>query len=406
MGKSPAPQGRRLGPRPIGNRRGNRRTTRSQTLATKRSTRSGRVFSRFDVAPPSQPGKQLSGKSPSSTTSSTSSTRLSAEGGEYRVKSPVSLSPHVLSPPVPKRSTSIYPVGNTHSMPPRQGVPSPIILDGGLGDFAIEAAPVPSLSGSLLQDGPHCRLLPFLEDIDVAAPVPSSSGSLQDGLCCHSHSSALSEDSDRTISIMTDVVRDDHRVSSLLSKLRNSSENRPNDGNDGGITIDAISLNTSNGWDSHPETTGTTSLHLRPPAFTASSGIADFRERMRVAAAIALGPAPPASTSATSRNSMLSSLRLVARRSLSSKLSLERSIKAASIAMDTLAGEFVTEASYNSMQDALLSVAMNDELGVACQDASKMYTSLCLLRDTVDTMVCESMDDLHDFVNNGPSPSF
>ena len=231
--------------------------------------------------------------------------------------------------------------------------------------------------------------------------MPSSSGSLQESPRCHSL--ALSEDSDRTISIMTDAVRGDHRVSALVSKLRNCSEDRPDDG---GITIDATSLNTANGWDSHPETTGATSLHLRPPAFSANSGAADFRKRMRVSAAIALGPAPPASTSATSRNSILSSLRLVARRSLSSKLSLERSIKAASIAMDTLAGEFVTEASYNSMQDALLSVAMNDELGVACQDASKMYTSLCLLRDTVDTMVCESMDDLHDFVNNGPSPSF
>lgn len=201
----------------------------------------------------------------------------------------------------------------------------------------------------------------------------------------------IDDDSEATNVITSEVLRNDFRVGMIVSELGRSDKCM---GSNNSTTIDVSAVQTFFPCLAGPRMRNLIPRHLVlcQPKSDCSDGEL-FRQRMGYSLSVALGLASPASGSASNE---VQELIHNARRGVCTKVYIACLVKELTSLMSILTSDLVGEASYTCMQESLLSSLMNEELGEFCEKISQANNCLLRLRDTVDSIVCEHLEDLYE----------
>lgn len=210
-------------------------------------------------------------------------------------------------------------------------------------------------------------------------------------------STSISDDSEATIPITSDVLRSDLRFKNLLPEINKSKRHFEQESC---VTIDfstiQICLPCLSGSRVFGERRRPQQLVLSQPEkeYSSVASLFSFRQRMKHSLSLALGVVTPTVGDADIEKETLI---YNARTAIEMKLYVSFIMNEVSSAMGTLARELVGEASYTCMQESLLSGLMNEEIGVVCGKIAETNQSLQRLNNTVNAIVCEHLEDLYEF---------
>ena len=199
-----------------------------------------------------------------------------------------------------------------------------------------------------------------------------------------------STDSDKTIAITSEVLRNDYRVVMLVSELR-KPDNWLDAKNSARVDVSAVQSVV-------PCLGGSRRFQLPrwlalPQLMSDCSNGDLFRQRMEHSLAVALGLSTPVSGASYDGTE---DLIFNARRGLCTKVYVACLASELTSLMSILTSDLVEEASFTCMQDSLLSNLMNEELGEFCEIMLQAKKCLCRLRNTVDSIVSEHLEDLYE----------